>query len=270
MCIAAWIWQSHAKYPLVLLSNRDEYYNRPSRQVEWWGEGDWKILGGRDEVAGGTWLGCTREGRLALLTNFREPNPSSIAKSRGDLTRMFLQSHVSPLEFAEAIAKGAADYNGFNLILADLCSKTMVYVSNRPEGEPASVQIVSPGLHVLSNAKLDTPWPKAVRLHEKFEEFLRNFRDEEIPGKEMVVNLMKDTVKADPSRLPNTGCSSEWEFHLSSIFVEVGSKQVLYGTRSMAALCVSSSGEASFYECYLDMEDDKWKDHTIQFHVKNM
>ncbi|PKU59412.1 transport and Golgi organization 2 homolog [Dendrobium catenatum] len=270
MCIAAWIWQNHPKYSLFLLSNRDEYHDRPTRPVEWWGEADDKILGGRDELAGGTWLGCTRSGRLAFLTNYREPNPSSTAKSRGDLTLRFLQSHMSPLEYAEETAKEATEYNGFNLILADIRSKVMVYVSNRPEGEPASVQIVSPGLHVLSNAKLDTPWPKALRLHENFNKLLRRYGNEEIPEKEVFVNLMSDSVKADLNRLPNTGCEPEWEFNLSSTFVDIESKRGRYGTRSMAALSVVSNGEVSFYERYLDVNDGEWREHTFEFQMDDL
>ncbi|XP_020574223.1 transport and Golgi organization 2 homolog [Phalaenopsis equestris] len=269
MCISAWIWLDHPKYSLLLLSNRDESHDRPTRPVEWW-EGDEKILGGRDEVAGGTWMGCTRNGRIAFLTNFREPEPSSTAKSRGYLTLGFLQSHMSPLEYAEDIAKEATEYNGFNLILADIHSKVMVYISNRPVGEPASVQIVSPGLHVLSNAKLDTPWPKALRLHENFNKLLRRYGEEQIPEKEIVLKLMSDDVKADLNRLPDTGCEPEWEFNLSSIFVDTESNKGRYGTRSMVALSVISNGEVSFYERYLDVNDGEWRDHTVEFRMDDV
>ncbi|RWW88474.1 hypothetical protein BHE74_00002650 [Ensete ventricosum] len=197
MCIAAWLWQSHPVYPLLLLLNRDEFHDRyswisldgrPTKPVAWWGDGFQKILGGRDGLAGGTWLGCTRDGRLAFLTNVLEPDLLSSAKSRGELPLKFLQvlylydldeficsalfsfgigfsfqGRKSPVEFAEDLVKEANEYNGFNLILADTSSKLMVYVSNRPKGEPVSVQVVSPGLHVLSNAKLDSPWPKVSK-----------------------------------------------------------------------------------------------------------
>ncbi|MQL97490.1 hypothetical protein Taro_030189 [Colocasia esculenta] len=156
MCIAAWVWQGHPLYPFLLVLNRDE----PTKPVGWWGDGSQKILGGRDGVAGGTWLGCTRTGRLAFLTNVLEPDNIPTAKSRGDLPVKFLECGKSPLDFAEEVANEADKYNGFNLILADLCSKTMVYVSNRPNGEPVSIVLVTPGLHVLTNAGLDTPWHK--------------------------------------------------------------------------------------------------------------
>ncbi|KAK8946222.1 hypothetical protein KSP40_PGU007351 [Platanthera guangdongensis] len=145
----------------------------------------------------------------------------------------------------------------------------MVYVSNRPAGEPASVQIVSPGLHVLSNSKLDTPWPKALRLHRNLEEMLEGYGGEEIPVKEVVAKLMNDSVKADFNRLPVTGCEPEWEFSLSSIFVDTESEKGRYGTRSIAALSAASDGVVSFYERYLEVDGDVWKEHTVEFQMDN-
>ncbi|XP_058098556.1 uncharacterized protein LOC131243320 [Magnolia sinica] len=267
MCIAVWIWQSHPLYPLILLLNRDEYHTRPTKPLSWW-EDSSNILGGRDCLAGGTWLACTRNGRLAFLTNVREPDRISNAKSRGALPLHFLESRKSPLEFANEVAKEGDQYNGFNLILADLCSKTMIYVSNRPKGELSPIQEVSPGIHILSNAKLDTPWPKAQRLHENFKVLLDAYDKEEIPEKEMIERLMGDHLKADKEKLPNTGCDPEWEFNLSSIFIDVETELGRYGTRSMAALSVKDSGEVSFYEKYLEKEI--WKEHTINYPIVKM
>ncbi|XP_058080276.1 uncharacterized protein LOC131228553 [Magnolia sinica] len=265
MCIAVWLWQAHPHYPFLLLLNRDEFHDRPTKPTSWWGD-SCKILGGRDCLAGGTWLACTKNGRLAFLTNVLEPDPFAHAKSRGDLPLRFLESGKSPREFAKEVMKEADQYNGFNLILADLCSKTMVYVSNRPKEESPSVQEVFPGLHVLSNAKLNSPWHKAQRLGQNFKELIRRYQGEEIPSKEMVEQLMKDTVKADKSKLPNTGCDPEWEFKLSSIFVDVDTPLGRYGTRSTAALFVKASNEVSFYEKYLEKE--MWKEHTMKYQIE--
>ncbi|VAH35196.1 unnamed protein product [Triticum turgidum subsp. durum] len=161
MCIAAWTWQAHPAYGLLLLFNRDEFHSRPTRPAQWWaaaGEGE-EILGGKDELGGGTWLGCTKGGKLAFLTNVREPSPRVGARSRGELPVRFLQGRQGPLEYATEIAKEADQYNGFNLVLADVRSGTMVYISNKP-GDAPVVQTVSPGCHVLSNAAIDSPWPK--------------------------------------------------------------------------------------------------------------
>ncbi|CAL9127769.1 unnamed protein product [Musa acuminata var. zebrina] len=266
MCIAAWLWQSHPVYPLLLLLNRDEFHDRPTKPVAWWGDGFQKILGGRDGLAGGTWLGCTKDGRLAFLTNVLEPDLLSGAKSRGELPLRFLQDRQSPVEFAEDLVKEANEYNGFNLILADTSSKLMVYVSNRPKGEPVSVQVVSPGLHVLSNAKLDSPWPKAQRLGTSFMDIILKHGDEEISQEDMVEELMFDTTKANREKLPNTGCDPNWELNLSSVFVGVETELGRYGTRSTAALSVKTTGNVSFYEKYL--ENGVWKEHTVAYNIE--
>lgn len=158
MCIAVFIWQAHPYCPLLLLLNRDEYHNRATKELSWWEGGE--ILGGKDEVAGGTWLACSRNGRVAFITNVLELDILPEAKSRGDLPLQFLQSKKNPKQFAEEVVKEAHQYNGFNLTLADIPSNTMVYVSNRPKDEPTVIQEVSPGVHVLSNAKLDSSWHK--------------------------------------------------------------------------------------------------------------
>ncbi|KAJ8433560.1 hypothetical protein Cgig2_018113 [Carnegiea gigantea] len=180
MCIAAFAWQAHPLYPFLLLLNRDEYFNRqtllillslllitissfvwmarPTKPLGWWEGGE--ILGGRDEVGGGTWLACTRNGKVAFITNVLELHTLPEAKSRGELPVRFLKGTQSPTEFAEMLLEEAHEYNGFNLILADLSSRSMIYITNRPKGEGIRIQEVPPGLHVLSNAKLDSPWPK--------------------------------------------------------------------------------------------------------------
>ncbi|KAI3459950.1 hypothetical protein Pfo_016613 [Paulownia fortunei] len=265
MCIAVFMWQAHPLYPLLLLLNRDEYHNRPTKPVGWWEGGE--ILGGKDEVAGGTWLACSKQGRVAFLTNVLELHTLPEAKSRGDLAIRFLESNKSPKAFAEELVKEANQYNGFNLIVADLASKSMVYVSNRPKGEPVSIQEVLPGIHVLSNAMLNSPWPKAERLQLNFKLQVKQYGEGEIMVKEMVEKLMRDTVKADESKLPNI-CSPDWEFSLSSIFVEVDTPLGRYGTRSTAALTVKASGEASFYEIYL--EGGMWKQQTLNYHIQKL
>ncbi|KAL5206498.1 hypothetical protein ABZP36_034707 [Zizania latifolia] len=266
MCIAAWVWQAHPVHQLLLLLNRDEFHSRPTKSAGWWGEGSNKILGGRDVLGGGTWMGCTKDGRLAFLTNVLEPDANPGARTRGDLPLRFLQSNKSPLEVATEVAKEADDYNGFNLVLADLTTNAMVYVSNRPKGQPATIQLVSPGLHVLSNARLDSPWQKAIRLSKNFREFLRKLGDDEVEAKDIVERLMTDTTKADKDRLPNTGCDPNWEHGLSSIFIEVQTDHGLYGTRSTAVLSVNYDGEARLYEKYL--ESGTWKDHTVQYQIE--
>ncbi|XP_027938574.1 transport and Golgi organization 2 homolog [Vigna unguiculata] len=265
MCIALFLWQAHPLYPFLLLNNRDEYHNRPTKAMSWWEDSD--IVGGRDEIGGGTWLACSRDGRVAFLTNVLELRSLPEAKTRGDLPASFLKSGKQPKEFAESL-KGEGDYyNGFNLIVADISSKSMIYITNRPKGQPIRIEEVSSGLHVLSNAKLDSPWHKAQRLEVSFKEELAKYGDGEIPMKEVLQKLMKDKTKADETHLPHIR-NLDWEFNLSSIFVEVETPLGLYGTRSSAAIVVKSSEEVSFFEAYL--EESIWKEHVIDFHIEKM
>ncbi|KAJ1411369.1 Transport and Golgi organization protein 2 [Sesbania bispinosa] len=238
---------------------------KPTKPVAWWEGGD--ILGGRDEIAKGTWLACSREGRIAFVTNVLELHALPEAKSRGDLPVSFLKSRKHPKEFAESLKTEAHYYNGFNLIVADVSSKSMVYISNRPKGQKITIEEVSPGLHVLTNARLDSPWHKALRLEASFKKQLAKYGAGEIPQKEIIQKLMKDKTKADKSRLPHI-CSLDLEYNLSPIFVEVEIPPGSYGTRSSAALFVRSIGEVSFFEAYL--EDGVWKEHVIDFHIQNL
>lgn len=263
MCIAVFLWRAHPLYPLILLLNRDEYHSRPTRQLEWWDGGE--ILGGRDELAGGTWLACSRDGRVAFLTNVREVKCLPDAKSRGDLPSRFLQSKKKPMDFAEEVAKEVDQYNGFNLILTDLRSKTMVYVTNRAKEDNKFVTEVSTGIHVLTNASLDSPWPKAQRLGNNFKELLDTYGEEELPVKEMVEKLMKNTEKDDESLLPHI-FPPEREYNLSSIFVDTNTPLGRYGTRSTSTLLAKATGEVFFYERHL--ENDLWKEQTATFQIE--
>lgn len=273
MCIAVFIWQDHPLYPFILLLNRDEYHNRPTKPLAWWevegggGSCCCDIVGGRDGLAGGTWLASNRDGRVAFLTNVREVESIPQAKSRGHLPVRFLESKKHPSEFAEELVKEADQYNGFNLIIADLCSKTMVYITNRPKQDKVSAIQVSPGIHVLSNARLDSPWPKAERLRHSFKDQLAIYGDGEVCVKEMVEKLMRDTVKDDKSMLPHI-YPVEREYQMSSIFVEEETPSGRHGTRSTSALSVKASGEVNFHETYLEKEF--WKEKYVTYQIEMM
>ncbi|KAK8561397.1 hypothetical protein V6N12_048469 [Hibiscus sabdariffa] len=263
MCIAVFMWESHPLYPFVLFLNRDEYHNRPTEPLIWWEGGE--ILGGRDGEAGGTWLASSRDGRVAFLTNFRELETIPHAKSRGNLPVDFLQSKKKPIEFAEQVVKEVDQYNGFNLILVDICSKSMVYLTNRPKENGNFVTEVSPGIHVLANANLDSPWLKAQRLDRNFREVLAKYGDGALPLKETVAELMTDTTKDDLSSLPQI-LSPETEYPMSAIYIDTTRPRGQYGTRNQSALMVKSNGEVCFYERYLDK--DIWKEHTVTYQIE--
>ncbi|CAN6881652.1 unnamed protein product [Brassica oleracea var. botrytis] len=266
MCIAVFLWQSHPLYPFLLFLNRDEYLNRATEALRWWQDGE--TLGGRDLVGGGTWLGCNRHGRIAFLTNFRETSSIPDAKSRGDLPLRYLQSQKSPAEFAEEIEKEASLYNGFNLVVAHVFSKSMFYVTNRPLSQQQLVTLVSPGIHVLSNANLDSPWPKCLRLRDGFNQLLTQHPGGEFPVKTMVEEVMTDTVKDQEPDLPHV-FPPDTEYHLSSIFVDVPRPAGRYGTRSISALTIKSHGQVCFYERHLEPGGGSWKELTQHFVIQN-
>ncbi|KAH9624774.1 hypothetical protein KSS87_022860 [Heliosperma pusillum] len=260
MCIAVFVWQSHPLYPLILLLNRDEYHSRPTKPAGWWEGGE--ILGGRDELGGGTWLACSKNGKVSFVTNSREKDRLPHAKTRGDLPVRFLQSEKGPTEYAEEIIQEADLYNGFNLLAADLHSKSMVYVTNRPKENKPSFLHVSSGTHVLTNASLDTLWPKAERLLGNFKEMMETYGESEVEAHEIVEKLMTDTTKNET--LPGI-LNPEAEHQLSSIFVNTDTPNGRYGTRSTSAVLAKSSGEVCFHEQYLVA--DCWKEHTITYHT---
>lgn len=210
-------------------------------------------------------MACSKGGRIAFLTNFRERESIPHAKSRGDLPVRFLKCKKDPAGYADEVIQESSQYNGFNLILADLCSKTMVYVTNRPkDNKPLALQ-VSPGIHVLTNSSLDTPWPKAQRLLHNFKELMGTYGGDEVDAHEMADKLMMDTTKADENSLPKI-YPAEFEYQLSSIFIDTDTPLGRYGTRSTSVVLVKVDGEVCFHERYL--EDDSWKEHIITYQIE--
>ena len=139
-------------YKLIFATNRDEFYNRPSEQAEFWKEHP-DLLAGKDLQAGGTWMGITRQGRFAAITNFRDlKNHRTDAPSRGKLTLDFLINDSSPEEYYNRLKPTLNDFNGFNLLLGSV--DELYYFSNKTE----ELQKLESGIHGISNAVLDTPW----------------------------------------------------------------------------------------------------------------
>ncbi|KAG2409294.1 uncharacterized protein HKW66_Vig0041160 [Vigna angularis] len=178
------------------------------------------------------------------------------------------QSNKSPQEFAEEVVREAHQYNGFNLVVADISTSTMVYVFNRPDRDNPSFSLVTPGIHVLANASLDAPWAKAKRMRQSFEELIEEYGESDLPIKEMVEKLMTNRVKDEEWMLPGVQ-PREREHPLSAIFVETELPSGLYGTRSSSALLVKSNQEVTFYEKYLDLNQDpkQWKDKMVTYKI---
>jgi uncharacterized protein with NRDE domain len=261
MCLILFAWNSHPDYSLVVAANRDEFYDRGTDGISWWDEHP-HILAGRDraDVLGspGTWLGFTKTGRFAALTNVRAPsakNPDS--RTRGELSIMYLAGNDRPTEFIQDNTKRFAQYNGFNLLMADLSNPEkaeMHWVSNRmmmgQSIRPRKVfphQPLEPGVYGLSNAMLDTPWPKVNHRVAAFAQALAMDQGQ-LTNADQYLKLLSDKHHASDHELPSTGVSREWEKALSPAFITTPS----YGTRSSTILRVRKDGQFEMVERRFD------------------
>ena len=233
MCLILIAHGAHSEFPLVIAANRDEYYQRPTARAAFWQDHP-HILAGRDLECMGTWLGVTRGGRFAALTNFRDPRERKTdAPSRGRLVSDFLVSDQEPREYLENVAMQAQRYNGFNLLAGDIDG--VFYFSSRE----ATVQKLSPGIHGLSNHLLDTPWPKVARGKQRLQAALAGEFDAEV-----ILDLLHDREPAPEGELPDTGVGADLERVLSPALIV--SPQ--YGTRASTAVLFGEDGSVSFAE----------------------
>jgi uncharacterized protein with NRDE domain len=261
MCLILFAWNSHPDYSLVVAANRDEFYERNTEAISWWDEYP-HVLAGRDraDVLGspGTWLGFTKTGRFAALTNVRAPsekNPDS--RTRGELSLMYLAGKDRPAEFIHDNTKRFAQYNGFNLLMADLSdpeNAEMHWVSNRMmmgqsirSRKVFPHQPLEPGVYGLSNAMLDTPWPKVNHRVAAFAQTLAMDQGQ-LNNADQYLKLLSDTHHASDHELPSTGVSREWEKALSPAFIKTPS----YGTRSSTILRVRKDGQFEMVERRFD------------------
>jgi uncharacterized protein with NRDE domain len=224
MCLIAIAWQAHPDWPLVVAANRDEWRDRPAEPAHWWNEHP-GLLAGRDLQAGGTWMGVTRSGRFAAVTNFRDPSERrSTALSRGALVTEFLLGTQNPEDYLAGLAERAAQYNGFNLLAAD--DRTLFYYGSR-EGE---LRAVEPGVHALSNHLLDEPWPKVAKARLAMQVAIGD-------GDEPLFTMLSDPTPAPDALLPDTGVGIERERMLSPALITGEA----YGTRTSTVLRVGSN-----------------------------
>jgi len=221
MCLIVFAWQVIPGMPLMAAANRDEYYDRPAKPADWWDDSP-QVYAGRDLQDGGTWLGVTRDGRFAALTNIRAPSETKPdAPSRGALVARYLTGQTGPREYVDQIADEAQRYNGFNLLVGD--SNQLIWFSNRGSGDARNGHPLAAGIYGLSNDSLDSPWPKVVRTKAQFASLLCQGAPEEA-----YFEMLSDTARCHDCRLPKTGVSLEMERLLSAVCIESPN----YGTRS--------------------------------------
>ena len=251
MCIILFAINSHPDYPFVVAANRDEFYARPTKKIDWWSDYS-HVLGARDQadVLGlpGTALGLSQKGKFSAITNIRAPsekNPD--LRTRGELTAKFLSQSKPIHEFITDHQKSFLQYNGFNLLLGELSNVArpeFFWVSNRllvgdkiRQRKTINPTAISAGLYGLSNAMLDTPWPKVRSGVAQFAQALA--RDSgKFNQDAMYFNLLADNNNFSDQVLPSTGVSQEWEKALAPIFIQTEH----YGTRSSTLLRVRKDG----------------------------
>ena len=237
MCLIAFAWNAHPRYRLIVGANRDEWHDRPSAPAAWWNDHP-QILAGRDLNAGGSWMGVTRHGRFAAVTNFRDPTDKRLsARSRGELVSNFLSGDATPEIFLSVTKRRSHEYNGFNLIVGDTSS--LAYFNSRRR----EIEVLSQGVYALSNHTLNEPWPKVTTAKSALEDVLRAEMSEKARQMAICAFLSDETIAQD-AVLPDTGVGIEWERRLSSALI-VSPK---YGTRASTILSVANNGGVSFEE----------------------
>lgn len=254
MCLIVFAYNVHPSYRLILAANRDEFYERPSSSADFWKDHP-QVLAGRDLKSGGTWLGVTRVGKLAAVTNYRDPSSlKSDAPSRGGLVSRYLTGKQNAQNYLKKISEQTGQYNGFNLLAGD-DNDLFVFSSRGPK------QKLKPGLYGLSNHLLDTPWPKIKRA----KKMMKGAMDKKGPALEKdLFALLADRRVPPDEKLPSTGVGLEWERLLSPIFIE----SATYGTRSSTILMIGKNRRIRFVEKVFDGRKDPWIENSFSFKLE--
>lgn len=243
MCLILISYRQSPDYPLILAANRDEFFPRPTRAAHYWEDYPF-ILGGRDLEQGGTWLGITRRGRFAAVTNFREPPLRKIGKiSRGLLVTEYLMGREPPLDYLTETAKNLARYDAFNLLAGD--TSELYFLSSRK----GRAEKLTRGMYGISNGELDCPWPKVKKGKAMLDGELKK---DDKPDPERLLAILSEKQIAADGELPDTGIGLELERKLSSIFINIDG----YGTRSSTVLLIDDGGWVQFAERTFDESGD--------------
>ena len=231
MCLIVFAWRPDHAQPLIVAANRDEFYARPSLPLAQWPETP-QVHAGRDLEAGGTWLGIGANGRFAALTNIRDPHRPPGRRSRGELVARFLTGELPIDDYLDDVVARSPEYGGFNLLVGNLHE---LWHFNARESEAVLLQ---PGIYGVSNASLDTPWPKLIKAKAALGKVLDD------PQPQALLNLLSDPQTAPFAELPDTGVGLATETLLSSVFIASQS----YGTRASTALIVHADGSRHLVE----------------------
>ncbi|NND68663.1 MAG: NRDE family protein [Halioglobus sp.] len=238
MCLLIFAHQPGSTYPLVVAANRDEFHNRPTAPAQFWQDAP-DLLAGRDLEAGGTWMGVTATGRFAAITNFRDPDRTAPApRSRGELPTDFLNGTARCSSYLEGLAARGTEYAGFNLLVGD--GDELWYCSNVPADGAEQPRQLKPGIYGLSNALLDTPWPKVTLGKAALTGLLAGDR----LTHRTLAEVVGDTGLAEPGALHAQGLRGDMDQLLSAQFIVTPG----YGTRSRTTLWRDAGGATHWRE----------------------
>jgi uncharacterized protein with NRDE domain len=252
MCLLIAAHRACPGYRLIVAANRDEFHGRATAAAEHWSDQP-AILAGRDLEGGGTWLGLNVAGRFATVTNVRSANPVRRGpRSRGLIVSDFLLADHDAHTYVRQLMPAACDYDGFNLLAWD--GSALSWLSN----QASAPRTLSPGIYALSNAMLDTPWPKTERLRRTFMQVMDKHAHDPVPA---LLAVLRDTAQADDTQLPDTGIGADRERWLSSIFIEGET----YGTRCSSVLTISDAGQVNFHERRYDRDAQTTGDSRFAF-----
>jgi uncharacterized protein with NRDE domain len=253
MCLIFLSLNNHPTYKLIIAANRDEFYQRKTAAAEYWSDYP-DILGGRDLEASGTWMAMNKNGRVAMVTNYRDlKNLKQTAPSRGALVSEFLLTDVSAQQYLKAIEPKADAYNGFNLLVGNV--NELYYLSNYKNG----IEKLSKGIHGLSNALLNTPWPKVEQGKAHFASLIN--KPEVDP--EILFTMLYNEERAPDNLLPDTGVGIERERMLSSMFI----KSPNYGTRCSTVMLVRHDNHVKYHERVYDLQTFAHDNRTYELSV---
>jgi uncharacterized protein with NRDE domain len=251
MCLIFLSVSNHPDYKLIVAANRDEFYQRETTPVHFW-EDHPHILGGRDMEASGTWMAMSKNGKISMVTNYRDPqNINPKAPSRGQLVSDYLENGDAPEAYLKDISSNGKSYNGFNLVVGS--PNELFYYSNYK----GTVEKIEPGIHGLSNHLLNTPWPKVERGLEK----MKHAMADSIIDPIKLFDVLYDSEIASDEKLPDTGVGVERERMLSSMFI----KSPNYGTRCSTVVMVNQKNEVVYSERVYDLETFKYTTRTFEF-----
>lgn len=233
MCLLSVAWQSSVELPFIFAGNRDEYHARSSAAAGWWDDQP-AILGGRDLVAGGSWLGVNKNGRIAVVTNRPDLQaPEQDALSRGELVSGWLAS-PGATNIIPQLPEHHHRYGGFSLLLGQVNPKvplTMEQVSGGNGMPMLQRQGVQPGISGLSNTAIESPWPKLSWLNSQLGQLVAAGQ---ATPEQLFALLRRDT----PVSNANTGWVSTRPFIAGSE----------YGTRCSTVVIVDQHGLCRFIE----------------------